>query len=342
MRSRRSAPSSRVLARCPSGVTEVGRQPVGKRGRMTQCYAVAPTISFRSDAELFGTDPIGAPTRGTGTRQRNHNHYLKGLVWCGRCKYRLIVQRAVGRGGGVYFYFYCRGRQQGLCDLPSVPVEIMESAVAAYYGDAVNVPAEWIAEVRAEVDQAVDANHALSETLRAQHTKRLDELDRKEDYLLDLAADQGWPKDKLRAKIDAIRSTRTDIEDTLARSAQQLDRGRDVFHAALALLAEPQQAYERGNEAVRTILNQAFFTKLYIDAGKVIDHDAQEPFDALGESYHVYRLNRTSRSTPRSPACTHGAKGHKAGSPNPISADQGWSKPAMVGDTGIEPVTSPV
>jgi hypothetical protein len=51
---------------------------------------------------------------GSGVRYRTHNHYLKGLLWCGRCKYRLIVQRAQGRHGGVYYYFYCRGRQQGM------------------------------------------------------------------------------------------------------------------------------------------------------------------------------------------------------------------------------------
>lgn len=40
---------------------------------------------------------------GGGTRQRTHNHYLKGLLWCGRCGKRLIIMR--GRGnGGTYFY----------------------------------------------------------------------------------------------------------------------------------------------------------------------------------------------------------------------------------------------
>ena len=54
---------------------------------------------------------------GAGTRYRTHNHYLKGLLYCGRCKYRLVVMRAQGNGG-EYFYFFCRGRQQGCCDLP--------------------------------------------------------------------------------------------------------------------------------------------------------------------------------------------------------------------------------
>ena len=49
---------------------------------------------------------------GSGTRQRTHNHYLKGTLYCDRCKHRFIVQRAVGNGG-EYFYWLCRGRQKG-------------------------------------------------------------------------------------------------------------------------------------------------------------------------------------------------------------------------------------
>ena len=35
--------------------------------------------------------------RRAGTRQRTHNHYLKGLVWCDRCQRRLMVMP--GRSG---------------------------------------------------------------------------------------------------------------------------------------------------------------------------------------------------------------------------------------------------
>ena len=115
-------------------------------------------------------------------------------MWCARCKHRLIVQRAVGRAGGVYYYFNCRGRQQGLCDLPSVPVEVLEKAVAAHYA-TITMPANWSAEVRAELDQSVSDHHELSDTLRDQYTRQLAELERKEDYFVDLPAEQGRPKD---------------------------------------------------------------------------------------------------------------------------------------------------
>jgi site-specific DNA recombinase len=282
---------------------------------------------------------------GSGTRYRSHNHYLKGLVYCGRCKYRLVVQRAEGRHGSEYFYFFCRGRQQGLCDLPFIPVEVLEEAVVRYYGDAVSLPGDWLAQVSAGLDEAVSGHHGLSDALREQHVKRLDALDRKENYFLDLAAEQGWPKDKLRAKIDAIWHERGQIEDTLSNAERHLDRGREVFRHALALLEAPQAAYEHGDEAVRSILNRAFFNRLYVDAGRVIDHEMKEPFDILTEAYATYQVQqgRSSRTggVRRLAPGGHGASDRESmiGSLALASGGQVWNKTSQVGATGFEPVT---
>jgi site-specific DNA recombinase len=281
---------------------------------------------------------------GAGTRYRTHNHYLKGLLYCGRCKYRLIVMP--GRGnGGTYYYFHCRGRQQGLCDLPYIPIEVVEAAVVRYYGDAVTLPAEWLAKVSAGLDAAVSGDHGLSDAVRKQHAKRLDALDRKENYYLDLAAEQGWPKDKLRARIDAIRSERGQIEDTLANAERHLDRGRAVFRHALALLEAPQAAYERGDEVVRSILNKAFFARLYVDAGRIIDHELREPFDLLTEAYASYQIQQgrddhSERSLTAPSRGPHdGERESAVASLAPAVGGQGSSKTSMVELRGFEPLT---
>ena len=282
---------------------------------------------------------------GSGTRYRTHNHYLKGLLYCGRCKYRLVVQRAEGRHGGEYFYYFCRGRHQGLCDLPFIPIEVLEEAVVRYYGDAVTLPAKWLAQVSAGLDAAVSGYHGLSDALRSQHTKRLDALDRKENYYLDLAAEQGWPKDKLRTRIDAIRSERGQIEDTLVNAERHLDRGREVFRHALALLEAPQAAYERGDEVVRTILNKVFFARLYVDAGRVIDHEMKEPFDILADAYATYQVQQGRSS--RSGGVTRVAAGRRDGADQEATygslalalGGQGLNKTSQVELRGFEPLT---
>jgi hypothetical protein len=66
--------------------------------------------------------------------------------------------------------------------------------------------------VRATIGQAAADSSTLTASMREELGKRLAKLGSKEDYFLDLAADEGWPKDRLRDKLTAIRTERTSIE----------------------------------------------------------------------------------------------------------------------------------
>jgi site-specific DNA recombinase len=295
---------------------------------------------------------------GSGTRQRTHHHYLKGVVWCARCRQRFIVQRSKGRHGGIYYYFFCGGREDKTCDQPYVPVEVMEQAVEDHYGQAVRLSNDFRAQVRSAVDAAVATNHDLTDEMRDQYTRRLDKLDAKESYLLDLASEEGWPKDKLREKVQAIRHERKQIQAELDQAEQRLDTGRAIFHHALELLDNPQAMYQHGNEAVKTTLNKAFFTKLYVDSRKVTEHELQEPFDLLSEAYRLYEDYRRHQQAPRTYRRQRAPQTHRTAAPGRYGGSdlrssltdslaralcaRGSSKAVMVGDTGIEPVTSSV
>jgi site-specific DNA recombinase len=232
---------------------------------------------------------------GSGTRLRQHPHYLKGVVWCGRCKHRFTIMP--GRGnGGTYFYFLCRGRQLKQCDHPYVPVDVMEQVVTEHYAVAVRLLVEVRTAVRTGVQAAMPEHYELSEELREQFTTQLEKLDRKESYFLDLAAEEGWPKDKLRAKIQAIRDDQTKLTRQLAQATNQLETGRQIFLHALALLDNPHEMYQAGNETVRSILNRAFFTKLYIEGRRVTGHEMAEPFDVISEAYTIYRDAKADRA----------------------------------------------
>ncbi len=234
---------------------------------------------------------------GAGVRERTHPHYLKGLVWCARCGDRFVVQRTLGRSGEEYFYFFCVGRRQG-CDHPYVPVDKMEDAVASHYASETWLPEEFRSELRARVDAAVATEASLSTVARDQYAKRLEALDKKESYFLDLAAEEGWPKEKLRERIGAIRSERRDIQHSLTSTEKQLASGREMFRLALELMTEPANAYRRGGETVRTVMNRAFFTRLHVDGQKVVRHELREPFDVL-EAVAKRRLSRVQADEPR-------------------------------------------
>jgi hypothetical protein len=314
--------------------------------------------------ELFERTQKALDTHsGTGIRHRCHPHYLKGTVWCNRRKRRFVVQRAKGRHGGVYFYFFCTGRRDHICDHPYIPVEVMEQAVINHY-TRIGLPETFRTLVRSIINEAAASNSKLSDDMRKKIADNLADLDKKENYFLDLAAEDGWPKDQLRAKLDAIRDDRKRIQRTLEHAENQLDHGIKFLTVALDLMTDPQAMYQAGSEAVRTILNRTIFAKLYVDGDIITGHELREPFTLLAEAYSLWQGyphqtdtapdERPSRSTgPRSalhtalptqrssaaPDTGHGATNHSSASPALALAGQGSNKTPMVELRGIEPLT---
>ncbi|TYC07530.1 hypothetical protein FXF65_42425 [Actinomadura syzygii] len=291
---------------------------------------------------------------GAGTRRRKHHHYLKGTVWCGRCRKRFIIQPGKGNGG-LYFYFMCAGRQDKSCVQPYIPVEVMERAVADHYARAVVLPPEFIQTVREGVIQAARDNAAMSPDERERLERRTQAIDRKESYFLDLAADEEWPKDKLREKLLALRTEKQGIQRATQQAERRLATGRDLLERALDLLERPHELYVTSGKAVRSILNKAFFRKLYVDGDRVTGADLKEPFDVLYRLYEVQRDYAQAggerwESGREAPDTTRAGLPKESGSSDLDSLivrlghdlGHGSSKTVMVGDTGIEPVASTV
>ncbi|MGH3839272.1 MAG: hypothetical protein ACRDSF_26770 [Pseudonocardiaceae bacterium] len=125
--------------------------------------------------------------------------------------------------------------------------------------------------------------------MREGFTKQLAKLDTKENYFLDLAAEEGWPKDKLREKISAIRTERHTITRSLEQAENQLDDGIQFLTLALELMTNPHTMYQAGSEAVRTIMNRSIFTKLYVDGDTITGQELREPFNVLADAYSVWQ-----------------------------------------------------
>jgi site-specific DNA recombinase len=284
--------------------------------------------------------------QGSGVRQRTHYHYLKGSLWCARCESRFIVQRAKGNGG-VYYYFFCRGRQEKVCDQPYVNVRMLEDAVLAHYATVV-FPSEFKTAVRESLDEALARDEGATRSIRERLTASLGALDSKEDNLLDLAADGEMPKEKIKIKIAEIRDERDSIRRELDKLDSELEVGRQVFSLALDLLDQPQELYRQAGPAIRRMLNQTIFAKLKLDGAAVTDDELAAPFDAIAQAGRVYASPTYQRKRP--PLAVSGAVFYKSVLADGLTdadllelallGDTGSSKPAMVELWGFEPQTS--
>ncbi len=130
---------------------------------------------------------------GAGTRQRRYHHYLKGLLRCERCRRRLIVSRGKSKTGDLYFYYVCRGRQDGACRLPYIRVSDLEHAVEQHYS-TLNLPSDLRLKLVELFDSALHEHDSQDGKVKAQLRKRLTDLDRQEDRFVDAIGDPDYPK----------------------------------------------------------------------------------------------------------------------------------------------------
>ncbi len=277
-----------------------------------------------------------------GQRDRVLQHYLKGDLACERCRKvgrtsRLIYTEARSKTGSRYSYFLCRGRQDGLCDLPYLPADQVEQAIVDRYA-TLSLPVEFITEARTVLDATLADEQASLREMHATLKKRLKELDSQEERLIDLAADRELPQSKIKARLRRVQTERTNIETQLNATNAELTVGVEVLKAALDLLSNPQELYEYGADDVRRHLNQTFFERFYLDVDGVKADQLNRPFEDLHQAAGTGRgFHRTSTGS----IGHSGRSRHKEGGPTLTGVkDPVSSRTTLVELPGIEPGSS--
>lgn len=146
-----------------------------------------------------------------GQRDRVLSHYLKGALYCERChtsgRTSRLIYTEVNGNGGRYGYYFCRSRQEGLCDLPHLPVTQVEEAIAARY-TLLQVPEDFAVSVRAELEATMEDQQRLTRELHITLTTQLTKLEAREERLIDLAADGALTRAKIQQRSNAIQLER--------------------------------------------------------------------------------------------------------------------------------------
>lgn len=222
----------------------------------------------------------------SGERRRRHDHYLKGTIWCGHCRLedqtnrRMIIMRATGRQGNAYWYFFCRGTQDHLCDAPYSNMERVEAAIEEHY-KTIQFRAEFVAAIRESIASALADSEAAKDLLREQLQGQLVQLETKEENLLDLAADGTLPQAKIRERLRAIARDRERLTAQLGAVRDDLSSGKAFLEAHLELLTAPHELYRNASDETRRLLNQAIFAHVYVVNDEVIGDELNSPLAEL-------------------------------------------------------------
>jgi len=255
----------------------------------------------------------------SGERQRLHQHYLKGTVFCARCKRRLGFLVATGRNGGKYDdYFFCYGRQaKNGCDLPFLTTTAVEEAVSDAYGD-IELGTALSEEVREKLLGALKRSTAGLERERKRRAERVNDLKNQRRRLVQGHLAGVIPIDLVKEERERIESELYDAEKQLLETAVDWDTIETNLTLAMGLVSDCQQAYRRGGPRVRRRYNQAFWEAIYVDVDGV-------SYGRLAAPFHQVLPPEITEQVET----TENPDAHRRG--------RGLSKHDLVGAEGLEP-----
>jgi site-specific DNA recombinase len=227
------------------------------------------------------------------SRDRVHYHYLRGLLLCQRChgnghESRLVYTEASGRGG-AYQYFVCTGRTNYGCDLPHLPVWQVEESVVDHYR-TLEPPDGFVSTLNEAIDEALADEQRAVRALHQAVQTRLAKIDTEEDRLLDLLTDDSLPKTKVRTRLRKLHDERERLTAEQVDTSSQLAIGATALKTALRMIATPHRTYADSPDTARRDINDALFSRIYIDEhGFITDSELKPSFGQLVDAYDSYR-----------------------------------------------------
>ena len=214
-----------------------------------------------------------------GVRHRRHDHYLKGLLFCGECGRRLSLTLAKGR----YVYFYClgqRGQVRTGCRQPYVVAGDAEALVEDVYRQ-VELPTSWVEQLTAEMEAEIAERRAESMERRAALTKMLAKIADERQKLLRAFYGNAIPIELLKSEQDRLTSEERAAKQELDVAETDISGWEDVLRTAIELAGNCHAAYLKARPSVRRRFNQAVLEAVYVKNRKVARAEFSEVFAPL-------------------------------------------------------------
>lgn len=261
-------------------------------------------------------------------RNRRHPHYLKGTLYCARCRSRLSIQPATGKSGGQYVYFFCLGRQRGTkCGQPFIQVEQIEDAVAAYWSTH-RLDAKTLKALRHELTQTLATQHTAIKSEAQRQAARIPRLKDEQLKLLQAHYAGAIPLDLLAQEQARISREMDKATAALDGNSTEFRRIETLFGQLLDLVEHGSELYQSSPDNIRRLLNQAIFSKLFVDCGEVVEAELSELVEAVaGAAFDRQRKERQVEHHP-----------YRRDTKNPSLVSSGWgsSSDPLVGEGGLE------
>jgi site-specific DNA recombinase len=273
--------------------------------------------------------------RTSGERSHKHSHHLSGSLYC-TCGVRLGYGRHRGKTGAVYEYFSClsRVRPGGRCPAPYISVDDAEAAIAALYKRE-PLTLDEIDEVKHDLIAYVKEKAGIATREAERHHRRVGELSREQQKLLQLFYKGKLDEDVFEAEKARIAGERTQAERWTAAAKAETEDVTAALEEALCLLDRAHVDYAQQPPNVKRLVNQAIYDKLIVEGPDEIDVE-HTPFYADAIRY-ARRPKSVARPAAKTSATRNRAVPQSKKNPDPLFRGRGSHIDRMAERAGFEP-----
>lgn len=264
----------------------------------------------------------------TGEKPQKHFHYLKGWLACGRCGSRVGIMNARGQRGGIYPYFYCGGRQRGICSQPYVPINVIEQRVEDYW-TRITLTTTQRDEIAATVRQAVGVVAQRSNIELTRQRRNVATLEHERRMLMRAFYAGSIEDDLLQEEQTRIGQALASARRVLTACETAWDNLDQITHDVLSLCDDSHTLYRTAPETIKQHLNQAVFRRFWIIDDTIGGADLHRPLaDLLGHdlpdrlTHEITTLTSTDPTpTPRAHAPRRTITVARPHGPLPVDAE---------------------
>jgi hypothetical protein len=215
-------------------------------------------------------------------KSKKHPHPLKGNLFCARCGRRMGISSPTNRYGTTYAYFYCLGRQKDTssCAQPYVNVQELEEAVADYFR-RVHVPEARLRMLRDEIAKAFDGKHADAEAEIAAQESRIVKLKQRAKRNKEAYFAEALSLEEFKAEQDLTNSEIAAAEKIITKWTVTAESIKASLGEALSIMVDPYRLFMEAPDAMRLLLTQAIFEKLWVMDTEVVGSELTDAYHEL-------------------------------------------------------------
>lgn len=234
------------------------------------------------DSELWQQVQDILASHANGERTREHPHFLKGSLYCHNCGSRMFINYTKSHTGVRYPYFICGGRHNKRtdCKQKAVLIEEVERQVEQIY-DRYSFPPAVREYLENFLQDKIQDEKKKYDTELDGLRREKDKLERKRKKLLEAHYSDAIPLDLLKDEQQKITKQLAAIEHQEKAHEATFEEISERLSDALELAEDCGKTYRLAEDHIKRMMNQAIFSKLWIEEDGHVTAEFAEPFNMI-------------------------------------------------------------